>query len=272
MDFVYKRCYYLQISVSEFSCLVSASAPSAFAPEAHGRIGFEHAPLRDKVAQAIRSAILSGRFAPGERLVEERLAEEFGVSRNPIREAIRTLASEGLIEVTSRRGAVVASLSPEEASEILEVRAALEGVNARFAARRRDPVILQRLERVLERGSAAIETGNEAELTRLNDEFHDCLALAGHNRMLADLMKTLRDRSAPLFRGATRTFDRNSWAEHADILRAVIAGDAELASLLAHRHVVNAARGLPRMRASGRTEKGLPSARKRDEDPSSAQG
>jgi DNA-binding GntR family transcriptional regulator len=204
------------------------------------RLGEDHAPLRDKVAAEIRAAILSGRFAPGERLIEDRLAEEFGVSRNPIREAMRTLASEGVIEVTARRGAVVASLSAEEAEELLEVRATLEGANARLAARRREPVVLDQLKDILARGTEAIAAQRLAELPRLNDEFHAHLARAGSNRVLADLMKTLRDRTAPLFRGIGLGFARDSWAEHAGILRAVIAGDAELASLLAYRHVINA--------------------------------
>jgi DNA-binding GntR family transcriptional regulator len=218
---------------------VSAPAESRTAAPI-GRLGALHAPLRDKVAEEIRAAILSGHFKPGDRLIEDRLAEEFGVSRNPIREAMRTLASEGLIEVTARRGAVVASLSAQEAQELLEVRATLEAANARLASRRRDPVVLDHLNAILHRGTEAIEAGRVAELPGLNDAFHTHLAQAGHNRVLADLMKTLRDRSAPLFRGFGLEFARASWAEHAGILRAVIAGDAEMASLLAHRHVINA--------------------------------
>jgi DNA-binding GntR family transcriptional regulator len=205
-----------------------------------GRLGALHAPLRDKVAEEIRAAILSGHFKPGDRLIEDRLAEEFGVSRNPIREAMRTLASEGLIEVTARRGAVVASLSAQEAQELLEVRATLEAANARLASRRRDPVVLDRLNAILQRGTEAIEAGRVTDLPGLNNAFHTHLAQAGHNRVLADLMKTLRDRSAPLFRGFGLDFARASWAEHAGILCAVIAGDAEMASLLAYRHVINA--------------------------------
>jgi len=209
-------------------------------PATPRRIGTEHSPLRDKVADEIRAAIHSGQFKPGDRLVEERLAEEFGVSRNPVREAIRTLASEGLIEVTARRGAVVASLSPQEVEELLEVRATLEGANARLAARRRDPEVLELLKDILARGSAAIAAKRIEDLPALNDAFHEHLAQAGHNRVLVDLMKTLRDRSAPLFHGIRLEFATESWAEHASILRAVIAGDAELASLLAYRHVLNA--------------------------------
>jgi DNA-binding GntR family transcriptional regulator len=214
--------------------------PASTFPAPPRRIGAEHSPLRDKVAGEIRAAIHSGQFKPGDRLVEDRLAEEFGVSRNPVREAIRTLASEGLIEVTARRGAVVASLSPQEAEELLEVRATLEGANARLAARRRDPEVLEQIKEVLARGSAAIADKRVDELPELNDAFHALLARAGHNRVLVDLVKTLRDRSGPLFRGIGLEFATESWAEHASILRAVIAGDAELASLLAYRHVLNA--------------------------------
>jgi DNA-binding GntR family transcriptional regulator len=209
------------------------------------RLGADHAPLRDKVAEEIRAAILAGQFKPGERLVEDRLAEEFGVSRNPVREAIRTLASEGLIEVTARRGAVVASLTQQEAEELLEVRATLEGANARLAARRRDPEVLAQLKEILARGTEAIAGGRLDEVSALNTAFHDHLARAGCNRVLVDLMKTLRDRSGPLFRSFGIEFARESWAEHASILRAVITGDPELASLLAYRHVKNAGERRP---------------------------
>jgi DNA-binding GntR family transcriptional regulator len=204
------------------------------------RLGAGHLPLRDKVAEAIRAKILSAELKPGERLVEERIAEEMGVSRNPIREAIRTLASEGLVEVTARRGAMVASLSDKEAEDLIEVRAALEAANARLAAKRRraDDVLL--LKDVLQRGQAAISSGQTEELLTLNDEFHTLLARAGANRALSDLMSTIRDRTRPLFRNIGLEFAHRAWNEHAKILQAVIDGDAELAPLLAYRHVINA--------------------------------
>lgn len=215
--------------------------PDSLAGSAEGRrLGALHSPLRDKVAEEIRAAILAGHFKPGDRLIEDRLAEEFAVSRNPIREAIRMLASEGLIEVTARRGAVVASLSPQEAEELLEVRATLEGANARLAARRRDPAVLRQLEAILVHGTDAIAAGRVADLPKLNDDFHAGLSRAGHNRVLSDMMRTLRDRSAPLFRSHGLDFARATWEEHAGILRAVIAGDTELAALLAYRHVLSA--------------------------------
>ncbi|MGH7152422.1 MAG: FCD domain-containing protein, partial [Acetobacteraceae bacterium] len=105
-----------------------------------------------------------------------------------------------------------------------------------------DPVILPRLEDILARGAATLEAGELAELPPLNDEFHTLLAQAGRNRALADLMKTLRARTSPLFRHSDAEIERQSWAEHAGILRAVLDGDAEMAALLAYRHVVHAGR------------------------------
>src|ERR1700693_252173 len=110
------------------------------------RLGEEHSPLRDQVVTELRQAILSGRLKPGERLVEGRLTDELGVSRNPVREAIRALASEGLIEVTARRGAAVATMTEQEARETIELRALLEGQNGRLAARRPDGEIIKRIE------------------------------------------------------------------------------------------------------------------------------
>jgi DNA-binding GntR family transcriptional regulator len=203
-------------------------------------LGDRHAPLRDLVAQEIRRAILAGRFKPGERLVEDRLARDFGVSRNPVREALRALASEGLIEVTARRGAAVAALDPGAAQEMVEVRAALEGFNARLAARRRDPRILGRLQDILKRGSDAARNGQIERLGGLNGRFHDTLADAGSNQILADLMRSLRERTSRVFGPISGDRAERTWTEHAEILKAVIAGDEDLACLLATRHVLNA--------------------------------
>jgi DNA-binding GntR family transcriptional regulator len=192
------------------------------------------------VATTIRQAILCGRHKPGERLIEERLAAELGVSRNPVREAIRSLASEGLIEVTPRRGAAVMAVSREEAWEMIEVRAALEGLNARLAARHRPPQLIERLKSVLEEGrsKAALGSGSPEEFVALNAEYHDLLAKAGTNRVLGDIMRTLRERTAPVFAPLGLKRAVQNWEEHAGILQAVIAGDEELAQVLASRHVL----------------------------------
>lgn len=204
------------------------------------KVGEEHASLHGQVIAALREAILTGRLKAGERLVEERLADELGVSRNPVREAIRALASEGLIEVAARRGASVTVMSEQEARETIEVRALLEGHNARLAARRHDARLIKRVEAVLNKGTAAVNAGHFDQLFRLNQEFHSELAAAGQNRVLGDLLQRLRDRTAMLFAPMSPSRQSRSWNEHAGILRAIIDGDERAAATLAADHVMRA--------------------------------
>ena len=197
----------------------------------------EHQSLNDKVLGLLRAAILSGEFKPGDRLVEGRLAERFGVSRNPVREALKALGNEGLITIVPRRGAVVTQLSESEAADVVELRAALEGFSARLAARRLQPEAGDALARVLASGEEAAAQGDIEELHRLNDLFHGQLATAGSNRVLADFMRTLRAKTHWLFASVSRARAEQSWREHAAIVRAVLDRDEEMAALLASRHV-----------------------------------
>jgi DNA-binding GntR family transcriptional regulator len=210
------------------------------APPSAPALGELHLPLRDLVTERIRNAILAGRYKPGERLVEERLAADFRVSRNPVREALRSLASAGLVVVTPRRGAAVAVFSAEEGREMIEARAMLEGLNARHAARRHEPAMIEALQRVLEDGRANAASAGVEELVRLNARFHDLLAAAGSNRILRDIMRSLRERTNLVFSPTSTAAAAQNWTEHAAILEAVIAGDEDLAALHATRHVLKA--------------------------------
>jgi DNA-binding GntR family transcriptional regulator len=204
------------------------------------RLGEDQSPLHDRVVMRLRQAILSGRLKPGERLVEGHLADELGVSRNPVREAIRALASEGLIEVTARRGAAVATMTEQEARETIEVRALLEGQNARLAARRQDGEIIKRIEAVLSKGTAAVAAKRFDQLSDLNQRFHGELAAAGQNTVLGDILQRLRERTAMLFAPMDPGRQARSWEEHAAILRAIIEGDERTAATLAAEHVMRA--------------------------------
>jgi DNA-binding GntR family transcriptional regulator len=197
--------------------------------------------LSEVVSEQIRGRILDGSLKPGERLVEDRLSAELGVSRVPVREALRGLSAEGLVTLLPRRGATVVEVTPETVAELVEVRALLEGLNARLAAQRHDPEIVAQLKDTLARGNAAANAGTAEELARLNAEFHERLAEASRNAVLSDVMRGLRERTSIAFAINGRTRAREDWEEHAGILAAVIAGDAELAALLANRHVQNAA-------------------------------
>lgn len=206
--------------------------------------------LSKVVSDQIRGQILEGRFRPGERLVEDRLSADLGVSRVPVREALLGLSIEGLVRLEPRRGATVAEITPQIVAELVEVRALLEGQNARLAARRHDPEIVAQLRETLKRGNEAAETGTPDQLARLNGEFHERLAEASRNSVLSEIMRSLRERTSIAFAINGRDRAREDWKEHAGILAAVIDGDEELAALLATRHVHKAAEAFARAHAA----------------------
>ncbi|WP_246129734.1 GntR family transcriptional regulator [Verticiella sediminum] len=200
-----------------------------------------HSPLFALVTDRLRERILKGEYTSGTRLVEGKLSAELGVSRIPVREALRVLAAEGLVHIEPRRGASVAKLSPNIASEIVEVRATLEGLNAKLAAQRRDPTLIAEIKKVLEEGARAAAAGDTEQFLRLNARFHELLGNIAANSVLQDIMRSLRERTDRLFAPYNVVRARQNWEEHAQILQAVIDGDADLAALLATRHVHNAA-------------------------------
>jgi DNA-binding GntR family transcriptional regulator len=204
-------------------------------------LGATHEPLTKLVTTALRERILNGEFALGERLVEGRLSEELGVSRMPVREALRELAAEGIVTIEPRRGATVTIYTEEQKRELIEVRATLEALNAKLAARRHDPQQIAELEAILQEGARLMADENPAAVIRQNFRFHEALGKVAGNSVLQDVIGSLRDRTAMLFAPNGSARARQNWQEHAAILRAVIEGDGELAALLAARHVYNAA-------------------------------
>lgn len=204
-------------------------------------LGEIHAPLTKLITAALRERIVSGEIAVGERLVEGRLSEEMGVSRMPVREALRELAAEGIVTIEPRRGASVTVFTEEQKRELVEVRATLEALNAKLAAKRHDPEQIAALQRILDEGAKLADSEDPVLLSRQNTEFHEALATVAANSVLQDLIRSLRDRTVMLFAPISRRRGKQNWEEHAAILRAVIAGDSELAALLAARHVYNAA-------------------------------
>lgn len=204
-------------------------------------LGEIHAPLTKLITAALRERIVSGEIGVGERLVEGRLSEEMGVSRMPVREALRELAAEGIVTIEPRRGASVTVFTDEQKRELVEVRATLEALNAKLAAKRHDPEQIAALQKILDDGARLADTDDPVLLSRQNTEFHEALATVAANSVLQDMVRSLRDRTVMLFAPISKRRGRQNWEEHANILRAVIAGDSELAALLAARHVYNAA-------------------------------
>jgi len=201
------------------------------------QLGAHHLPLRQVVVDALRQAILNKRLKPGEHLVEEQLAARLGVSRNPVREALRVLETEGLVDFNPRQGAFVTELSTEEAREIVEVRAALEGLCARLATRRCAPAVKAEIEALLKRGDQAVARDDFAELGELHTQVNEIIARAGHNRHLSGFVQSLREKTEWHYTSSLTWRAKLSWQEHAAVLRAIASGDEELAAVLASRHV-----------------------------------
>lgn len=203
-------------------------------------IGASHESLQAAVTRSLRNAIVKGKLQPGQRLRETQLAAMFQVSRNPVREALLALQAEGLIEASPRRGARVRLISNEEVADLIELRIELERLNAQKAAQRCDEKLRLALGRLVEEGNEAARRTNTERLRELNDQFHNIVAGAGHNRYLADYIRTLREKTLWLFSSARADRVIESWREHAAIAAAIMAGDTELSALLAARHVKNA--------------------------------
>src|SRR6185437_5723652 len=136
-------------------------------------LGQLHSPLTQLVASKLRERILSGAVAGGERLVVGKLSEELGVSRVPVREALRQLAAEGLVSIEPRRGASVISYNEEQVRELVEVRATLEALNAKLAAKRHDELTIADLKSILDEGVRVAESADALTLMRLNERFHE---------------------------------------------------------------------------------------------------
>ena len=213
------------------------------------KVGDRHPTLRALACDQIRTWIVTGRLGPGERLVENILAEELGVSRIPVREALKQLQTEGFVDIAPRRGAVVAQVSMKEAEDFYEVRSALESFAARKAAQRRKPADLDRLQQIVDEGREALRQEAWPELTRLNSAFHEAIAAATGNVNLVELMAAYGLKLAWIFSASAQRRGADAWNEHEGIVAAIADGDAELAEVLAARHIARSKREF----AAGRT-------------------
>ena len=194
-------------------------------------------PLRSLVSDELRRLVITGELAPGTRIVEDRLAARLGVSRNPVREALQALAAEGFVDILPRRGAVVAQVTQEEAEDLFDVRAALEPLAARLAARRSDAEGHERLREVLARARRATDEGELDLLATCNTEFHSLVVELSGNDYLGLLVAPMALRVQWVFRTSAATRAPHSWTEHEELLRAIVAGDEDYAEAVARSHV-----------------------------------
>lgn len=204
-------------------------------------VGSMHRPLRDVVCDEIRDQIISGRHLPGTRLIEDQLARDLGVSRSPVREALRVLEAEGFIDMVPRKGVVVSSISSDEAAEVFEVRIALEALAARLAARKASTTSVAHLTGILDEAEEALSHHDVVRLARLNTEFHELVLDVAGNGYLRDVMIPLRGRMQWIF-GQTAGGQRGhrSLAEHRQLAQAIADHDEEGAARSAAQHVRSA--------------------------------
>ena len=153
----------------------------------------EYLPLRDVVFNTLRQAILKGELKPGERLMEIQLADRLGVSRTPIREAIRKLELEGLVLMIPRKGAEVAQISEKSLRDVLEVRRSLEELAIELACQRMDEEQVGELERAQEAFREAIKEGNTMRIAELDENFHHVIFTGTGNDKLMQLLNNLRE-------------------------------------------------------------------------------
>ncbi len=202
----------------------------------------EHRPLREIVAERIRGMIIDGVFRPGERLIEGHIAEQLGVSRNPVREAIRSLEATGLIEVIPRKGAHVSRIDFEEVRQIQEMRFVIESFAAELAAKRRTDGDVKRLTECIERGLAATKSGDKVGAAAWHRDFHIALEHAAGNPHIERALEPLRQRTELVFSVLQEERGEITWKEHRAIRDAVAKGNAREARDRMREHITAAVR------------------------------
>lgn len=203
----------------------------------HGE--FEGSTQAERLAGSIADSVLSGEFAPGFRLDEAALAERHGVSRTPVREAIRLLASTGLIDMKPRRGATVATATPAQLETLFGAMAEIEAACARLAAMSMTPLERRRLQNLQDAMAAIVLRDDREAYAAANVEFHTQIYLGAHNAILSDFASGLRRRLAPFRRAQFRTEGRTSrsHAEHGAVVKAIVACDAPAAHAAMFHHM-----------------------------------
>lgn len=201
----------------------------------------EYLPLRDVVFKTLRQGILTGELKPGERLMEIHLANRLGVSRTPIREAIRMLELEGLVTMIPRRGAEVAQITEKSLRDVLEVRSALDALAAELACERITPEIREKLKKACDEFETATHTYDAATIARADVELHDLIVEATGNVRLRQMVGNLAEQ---MYRYRFEyikddTQHQKLVEEHKIIYESIVQGDKETAVRAVKTHIDN---------------------------------
>ena len=197
--------------------------------------------LRGQVFQEIREDILKGKFKENEELREATLGKELGVSRTPVREALRQLELEGLVHIIPNKGAYVTGITEKDVHDIYMTRSMLEGLCARWAAEHISEEQIQEMEEVLLLTEYHLDRGNAEQLAELDGKFHEVLYDASQSRILRHILSDFHTYVQVARKRSVKKEDRakKSLEEHREILNALRTGDADRAEELAHIHILN---------------------------------
>jgi DNA-binding GntR family transcriptional regulator len=209
----------------------------AVAVDVGSTIGSQQVPLRDQVLVALRQRIVNGDYPPGERLTEDRLASDFGVSRNPVREALRVVQAEGFVTMVPRRGAVVSSPDASTLADMFIVRERLETIAARLAAERATEADVARLRALLDAAREATDRLDFSRVAELNSELHLRVIEISGNRRLSSIASALYLQVHWVFRIGAAQRAPHSWIEHIRLVDAIETGDGAEAEAAAAAHV-----------------------------------
>ncbi|MGV1790202.1 FCD domain-containing protein [Rhizobium lusitanum] len=204
--------------------------------------------LSDRIRNALADEIATGRLEAGAALDEQQLADRFGASRTPVREALRQLAASGLVEVRARRGVVVARMTPERIMDMFETVAEIEAMCARLATYRMTPLERSHLIELHDASETLVKKGDFDAYDTFNRAFHEAIYHATHNSFLAEQAIAIRSRLTAFRRAQLQQEQRldRSRAEHEAIMQAIAEGDGEMASRRMRAHMLNAATALRR--------------------------
>jgi DNA-binding GntR family transcriptional regulator len=185
-----------------------------------------------RIYEALAEEIITGQVRPGQKLEEQALAEQYGVSRTPVREVLRDLAARGLVEFVPRRGAVVAQVGLEEMADMLEAECELEALCAKLAAHKMSALEKVRLQDLHERAQPLLKSADRKGYFQLNAKFHAAICAGVKNKTLDTAISQLRDRLSPFRQSQSATLNerlQRSHEEHGLIVDAIMKGDAEAA-------------------------------------------
>ena len=198
-----------------------------------------HRPLREIVYEQLKRQILTGRITPGTRMMEVELADEMGVSRTPVREAIRKLEKEGLVTIEPRRGAYASDISVKDMVDTLEVREDLEGLAAALAAERMTEEQIDELVKITEGYSEAILNSDTEKIIHYDEKFHKHIVSCSGNKTLIQLSEIVQELALRFRYIYYDDFSRyeNMPVEHRQIIAAITSGDADTARMSADSHV-----------------------------------